>query len=217
MSNQLRTIVCFGDSNTFGSIPTVSRGMGHRLGPDRRWPGILRRKLNATWTVIEEGHPGRTTVHDDPIEGRHMNGLRALPIIMETHMPVDLVIVALGVNDLKYRFSVTAQDIADSIEVLVQEIARTPWGPGGAAPQVLVIAPPPIRLVDWYAEMFREGDEKSRSLGKHMAEMATRQNVLFLDASNIVETSAVDGLHLDSGAHRQLGQEIASMITEHFR
>ena len=30
--------------------------------------------LGDDWTLIEEGLPGRTTVHDDPIEGIHLNG-----------------------------------------------------------------------------------------------------------------------------------------------
>ncbi|MEM8539924.1 MAG: SGNH/GDSL hydrolase family protein [Pseudomonadota bacterium] len=216
MPSQPRTVVCFGDSNTFGSIPTVLRGMGHRLGPDRRWPGILKRKLGVTWSVIEEGHPSRTTVHDDPVEGHHLNGLRALPIVMETHMPIDIVVLSLGVNDLKYRFSLTALDVSDSVEVLVREIKQSPWGPSGAPPQLLVVAPPPMQLVGRFAETFRGGDEKSKVLGGHMAEMAERQDVLFLDAGTIVETSAVDGLHLDSGAHRELGVAIAAMIADHF-
>ena len=140
---QTRTIMCFGDSNTYGAIPTLARIGRHRFAPDRRWPGIMRRQLGNGWEVLEEGHPGRTTtVHDDPIEGLH-NGLKALPVCLETHMPLDLVILMLGTNDLKHRFSVTAADVADSIEVLVRGVHRSEAGHGGAAPAVLVVAPPP--------------------------------------------------------------------------
>ena len=83
--------MCFGDSNTYGAIPTLARVGRHRFAPDRRWPGIMRRQLGSGWEVLEEGHPGRTTVHDDPIEGLHKNGLKALPVCLETHMPLDLV------------------------------------------------------------------------------------------------------------------------------
>ena len=62
-------LLCFGDSNTHGSIPMLHRDDSRRFGPDERWPGVLRRELGAGWTVIEEGLPGRTTLHDDPIEG----------------------------------------------------------------------------------------------------------------------------------------------------
>ena len=100
---QTRTIMCFGDSNTYGAIPTLARVGRHRFAPDRRWPGIMRRQLGTGWEVLEEGHPGRTTVHDDPIEGIHKNGLKALPVCLETHMPLDLVILMLGTNDLKQQ------------------------------------------------------------------------------------------------------------------
>lgn len=78
---KVRTALCFGDSNTYGAVPTLTRGGGHRFAPDRRWPGILRRQLGSTWDVVEEGLPGRTTVREDPIEGGHKSGLRGLPTL----------------------------------------------------------------------------------------------------------------------------------------
>ena len=74
-------------------------------------------------TVIAEGLNGRTTVHDDPIDGVHKNGARFLPVVLETHAPIDLLIIKLGTNDLKMRFSVTAYDIADGAGHLV-DVAR---------------------------------------------------------------------------------------------
>ena len=158
---QTRTIMCFGDSNTYGAIPTLARVGRHRFTPDRRWPGIMRRQLGSGWEVLEEGHPGRTTVHDDPIEGIHKNGLKSLPVCLETHMPLDLVILMLGTNDLKHRFSVTANDVADSIEVLVRVVQRSEAGHAGGRPAVLIVAPPPMLEVDWFGEMFRGGAAKS--------------------------------------------------------
>src|SRR5690349_6490973 len=63
----MRTVLCYGDSNTHGQIPgglTLDR---YTLR--ERWPGVLAAELGNTWHVIEEGLSGRTTVHDDPIEG----------------------------------------------------------------------------------------------------------------------------------------------------
>ena len=77
------------------------------LARDERWAGRLARLL-PDWEVIAEGHPGRTTVHDDPVEGAHRNGLTVLPALLESHRPVDVVLVMLGTNDLKERFSVNA-------------------------------------------------------------------------------------------------------------
>lgn len=209
----IKTVMCFGDSNTYGAIPTLARTGRHRFTPDRRWPGILRKQLGgAGWDVVEEGHPGRTTVHEDPIEGLHKSGIRALPVCLETHMPLDAVVLALGTNDLKHRFSLTANDVADSIEVLIRLVQKSEAGPGGIAPKVLVVAPPPLLEIDWFGQMFLGGAEKSQRLGPLLREAAKRAGAAFLDAGAHIESSTVDGIHFDSDAHRILGTEIARAV-----
>ncbi|MEM7461801.1 MAG: hydrolase, partial [Pseudomonadota bacterium] len=91
-----------------------------RLEYERRWTGVAANLLGSGWRVVEEGLPGRTTVHDDPIEGRHKNGLSALPMVLESHRPIDMLVIMLGTNDLKTRFSLTAGDIACSEGKLVE-------------------------------------------------------------------------------------------------
>lgn len=209
---QAKTVMCFGDSNTYGAIPTLARTGRHRFAPDRRWPGVMRKALGAGWEVIEEGHPGRTTVHEDPIEGPHKSGIKALPVLLETHMPLDAIVLALGTNDLKHRFSLTPNDVADSIEVLVRLIQRSEAGDGGAAPKVLVVAPLPLLEVDWFGQMFLGGAEKSKHLGRLFREAAKRSGVAFLDAGAVIESSTVDGIHFESDAHRVLGTGIAKAV-----
>ncbi len=208
----VRTILCYGDSNTYGAVPTLARVGRHRFTPDRRWPGVVRKLLGPDWQVVEEGQPSRTTLRDDPVEGRHKNGLRGLPIALESHMPIDLVLLMLGTNDLKQRFAASPSDIADSVEVLAKAILASDAGPGGAAPALLIIAPPPILEVDWLAEMFLGGAAKSLQLGTRLAAVATRCRAAFLDAGAVVEASAVDGIHLDAEAHRLLGAAVARVV-----
>jgi len=193
-------------------VPTLSRGGGHRFAPDRRWPGVMRRQLGSGWEVIEEGHPSRTTVRDDPIEGGHKNGLKALPILLESHMPIDLVILMLGTNDLKHRFASTASDIADSIEILARAIQRSEAGPAGAEPALIIVSPAPMQEVDRFAEMFLGGAVKSRQLSSFIRDVAKRTGATFVDAGTLVESSSIDGIHLDSDAHRILGLELARVV-----
>ena len=98
-------VLCYGDSNTWGYIPVT----GGRYAPTVRWTGVMAEQLGPQFSAIEEGQSGRTTVWDDPLEG-DKNGLRYLPACLESHMPLDLVILMLGTNDLKARFSLTALD-----------------------------------------------------------------------------------------------------------
>ena len=67
-----RTVLCYGDSNTYGYVPET----GTRYPVNVRYPGRLQMLLGNDYNVIEEGCNGRTTIHDDPVEG-WKNGWRS--------------------------------------------------------------------------------------------------------------------------------------------
>lgn len=208
------TVLCFGDSNTHGTKPIPAQDMIDRHGPETRWPGVAASELGAGWRLIEEGLPGRTTVHDDPIEGAHMNGLTALPMLVGSHSPLDIVVLMLGTNDLKNRFAVSATDIAASIERLVATLRVLCAAPGRTQPKVLIVAPPPILEVDWLAEKFIGGAAKSAGLGAAIRRSAERLGTAFLDAGEHIAVSPVDGLHYDEATHAVLGKVIAAAVRE---
>ena len=153
----MKRVLCYGDSNTWGYDPVTK----DRLDHDLRWTGVLRTMLGGGYTIIEEGLNGRTTVWDDPIEG-YKNGRTYLIPCLETHRPLDLVVLMLGTNDLKQRFSLSAFDIAQGASVLVREIQASVAGIGGRAPLVLLMAPPPVVTLTDFAEMFEGAESKSR-------------------------------------------------------
>ena len=99
----MKTVVCFGDSNTWGYMPS---GEG-RYPFEKRWTTIVQRELGDNYFVIPEGLNGRTTVFEDPVEG-DKSGLSHLSTILETHKPMDLIVILLGTNDLKNRFGLNA-------------------------------------------------------------------------------------------------------------
>jgi len=209
-----KTLVAYGDSNTWGAA-TQPRPDG-RYGPDERWPGVLQRHLGQDWRVIEEGLNGRTTVHADPVEGEWLNGADYLLPCLKSHAPVDLVVIALGANDLKARFAVTAADIAYSLGRLVQIATSSGTGRNGGAPAVIVVAPPPIPdyrpgFPDWRL-MFDGAPAKSRALGPLVAAVARENGARFLDAGQHITVSETDGLHLDPEAHIALAKVIAEFI-----
>jgi lysophospholipase L1-like esterase len=210
-----RTVMFFGDSNTHGTMPMPDLDFRGRYGPADRWTRRISDLLPG-WDVIEEGHPGRTLVHDDPVEGEHRNGMRVLPALLESHRPLDVVVVKLGTNDLKARFAVGAADIATSLERVVGLIRGSGCGPGGAAPGVLVIAPPPIVEVGCLAEMFAGGAAKSARLADRIGKVAGRLGFPWLDAAALVRVSPLDGIHYDPPANETLAKGIAAAIQAHF-
>lgn len=204
-----KTILCYGDSNTWGRNPaTKSRYARHE-----RWPGVLRQELGEEYLVIEEGLNGRTTVWDDPIES-YRNGKEYLIPCLETHKPIDLVIIMLGTNDLKMRFGVPACDIAAGAGVLVDIVAKSETGPGDSPPPVLLIAPPPIAKLSEFAEMFEGGTAKSQALSRHFRLVAEEHGCALLDASEVITSSDVDGIHLDLGEHHKLGEAVAARVRQ---
>jgi lysophospholipase L1-like esterase len=208
----MTTILCFGDSNTHGSVPMLHRDDIRRFGPEERWPGVLRRELGAGWTIIEEGLPGRTTLHEDPIEGAHKEGLRYLHACLESHRPIDIMTLMLGTNDLKSRFAVQPLDIAESVGILLDTVARSGAGPDNAAPRVLLMAPPPLARLSSLADMFHGGTDKSQRLGAAYRPQAEKYGAAFLDAGTVIRTSDIDGVHFEAGEHAKLGKAVANAI-----
>lgn len=210
-----RTLLCYGDSNTHGTMPMPDLGFSGRFSREDRWTGRLQRLL-PDWEVIAEGHPGRTVVHDDPVEGEHRNGLTILPAILESHRPIDVVLLMLGTNDLKERFSVNAMDIAQSLDRMVRAIRGSLCGPKGTAPGVLLVAPPPIIEVGCLAEMFAGGAAKSHALAPRLAEVAARAGVPFVDAGKVVKVSPIDGIHYDAEANPVLARTFADAMQQYY-
>jgi len=206
------SVLAYGDSNTWGAVPQPYRGAGGRFGVTERWPRIMQAALGAGVTVFEEGLNGRTTCVDDPIEGEIRNGERYLPVSLITHMPLDLVIIMLGTNDLKARLSMTAGDIADGAGKLADLVRRSTAGPEGLAPEVLLVSPAPLAKLTWLTEMFEGGSAKSQKLAAEYARVVKAYGVHFFDAGSVINSSDDDGIHLDADAHKTLGLALAGEV-----
>lgn len=212
----MKSIVCFGDSNTWGYDPRT----GLRFPFALRWTGILQRYLGGTYQVIEEGLCGRTTVWNDPIDQK-MSGLDYLLPCLESHSPLDMVIIMLGTNDLKKRFSLTADDITSSVSTLVRTIRDSQFQShlSMSLPKVLVLCPPSIREVGRFAEIFEGGQVKSEQLADKFTTItrafrAEAGEVTVADAGSAVTVSPVDGVHLDEGEHMKLAEFISKIVLQ---
>jgi lysophospholipase L1-like esterase len=206
-----KAILCYGDSNTFGWA-TVERA-DSRYSYEERWPGILQGALGSRWRVIEEGLSGRTTVRDDPVEGQCRNGKTYLLPCLLSHLPLDVIVIMLGTNDLKARFNLSAWDVAEGLGTLIDVINSATVGANGTEPEILIIAPPPIlRTLPMHAELFEGAFDKSAQLATRYAAIAKRYGVHFLDAGSVAKSSTADGFHLDPDAHRAVGQAVADRV-----
>ena len=208
-------IVCLGDSNTHGFCPDPSdcEDRGIRFNERERWPKLLQSALGEDCLVIEEGLSGRTTCFDDPLE-EGLNAMDYLYPCLKSHQSVDLLIIMLGTNDCKDRFSASAACIALGMARLVKKaMACECWGEKG--PNILVVAPPPIAegmLQSYVAPtMGSLCVEKSRQLAHYYREQCDLLGCHFLDAREC-RFNTVDYMHLTRQGHAQLAQLLADRV-----
>ena len=208
MSSQ--TILCFGDSNTWGYIPGKDC---ERYAPDTRWPGVLQAGLGDEYRVVEEGQNGRMTAWDDPLAlNISRNGLKQLPVILESQKPIDLVIVMLGTNDLKSYMNHSASDIALGAIAVVDLILASNAGPDKQAPGVLLICPAAVSERDSFGPVLEGAAEKSQAMSAAYAALAEERGVAFLDAGIYVTCPEPDGIHLDEDGHAALGMAVTVKV-----
>jgi lysophospholipase L1-like esterase len=173
----------------------------------------MRESLGANWLVVEEGLSGRTTVRDDPIEGAHKNGRTYLRPCLQSHAPLDLVIVMLGTNDFKVRFSVPASEVAMGVGVLIYDIRELSMRRDGSQSEIMVVSPPPMLpdLKEWES-VFSGAQEKSHRLALELERLADSLECHFFDAASVCTFDAADGFHLGLEGHRALGQALAQEV-----
>lgn len=204
-------LLCFGDSNTHGTPPIVTRGEYRRFGPEARWPRVAAGLLPG-WEVAEEGLPGRTAQFPDPLMGPHMDGRLGLRIALESHGPLDAMTLMLGTNDVKTRFGASpgmvAAGIAGLLDIALGQEMQDRHGGFG----VLLVCPPPVLEQGPIAAEFFGAREVSLALPPLYRRLAEMRGIGFLDAGEVIEVSPVDGIHYEEEAHRRLGAAVAEAV-----
>ena len=199
----MKQILCFGDSNTWGLIPATRK----RYPWGVRWTSILQEKTKKDDVrIIEEGLCGRTTVLEDELRtGR--KGTAVLPMILESHSPLDEVIIMLGTNDCKRAYNASAEVIGKGAELLISQVKAI-------QPQSKILLVSTIDLGDevWKSEFDPEFSKESVAVSKQLKnvyeKVAEKENVYFLAASDFAKSSKKDMEHLSPEGHAALAEAI---------
>jgi len=206
----MRTVLCFGDSNTWGFDPETEE----RFARDVRWPGQLQAALGDEWHVVEEGLNGRTATLDSPVAfGR--NGLRYLQPCLDSHAPLDAVLIALGTNDLAERYGLTPTDVARAVALLASVVVKSDAGPRGGPPLPILVCPPRVGDTAW-EEDWAGMPAKSALLPDRFRTVADECGFELIDLGEVTRFSDLDGIHLDAAGHAAVARHIEQALRRLF-
>ncbi len=204
----MKTILCYGDSLTWGYNPEN----GARYDYNSTWPGVMANELGPEYRVITEALVGRTTCYDMPYTP-FRNGEQCLPMILESHAPLNLVIIMLGINDLINSLGKTAEESAWGLIGYAREVFTPLFG--GSPPKMLIVSPPAIGKLSEFNKIAFEGkQEESKKLAGLQKTVAETALSAYLDSNEFVKASDVDGVHLLPKELKILGEAIAKKVIE---
>lgn len=206
----MKTVLAYGDSLTWGYDPV---NLGRHDYADR-WTSVLQKALGHGARVIAEGLNGRTTAYDDYLADCDRNGVRLLPSILDTHKPLDLVIIMLGTNDMKPAVAGHAVDAMSGIKRLVSLIRHHDWGFDFDGPEILIVAPPPIceTANELFGAVFKGAIPEAAMLASLYRDLADDLGCGFFDAGSVAETSPLDGIHLDAENTGAIGRGLEPVV-----
>ena len=207
-------IMCYGDSNTWGYIS----GSDHqRYGIDERWTSILSELLGSNYEIIEEGLNSRTLTSNDTRPGKEgKNGYEYLIPCLDTHDPIDLVILMLGTNELKATYNKSAKEIGEMCEqYFVKTILNRKSQCQNTYPKLLIVTPPVVNEEVEYCKANNKyvgATKKSIELNNIYKTLAEKYNCYFL--SNQGLETGVDGVHMTKESHRDLANKLKIEINK---
>lgn len=201
----MKSVLCFGDSLTWGSRPD---GGGRHSYADR-WPNVLRAGLDDV-EVIADGLRGRTTAMDQHASPGNMNGAALLPSLLHSNAPLDLVLIALGANDVYWGYPL--QRALRGIEHLAELTRLHPMRvPGGVPPRLLWVLPQPLVACDdpHVTPALIEKSYQFIDLAKKRADQIA---LPYFESGTVAQSSPLDGIHMDAQNTRALGEALIPVV-----
>lgn len=184
-------VLCFGDSNTYGFDPRSY--FGGRYSAESRWVDLLAQKTG--WEVRNAGENGREIP-------RRPHELQRFEQLLSTNLPLDLLLVMLGTNDLLQGADAAA--VAARMEAFLTQI---PFH----RESMLLVAPPPMKPGAWVTEARLLHD--SAELAEQYQTLAKRIGVRCADAGCWNIELTFDGVHFSEGGHKAFAEGIYPILS----
>lgn len=204
----MKTILCFGDSNTYGFIPQS----GLRYDKNTRWTGVLQSLSKDDFKIIEGGCNNRTAFIDNPA-GIDQTGYKILPEYLK-NQNIDIIILAIGINDLQLFFKPSLEEFEQGMEKLINIAENLSQNS-----KIILVCPPILDLNGINNGIFsfqfdKTSVEKSFKLPQIYKSLAKKHNCDFVDLNEIVKVSPLDGLHFSPESHKKIAEYLYKHLTQ---
>lgn len=193
----MKKVLCYGDSNTWGQAE-----FNGRIADEKQWPNILQAGL-PDYKVVQEGLGGRIAGDYDS-NRPYRNGKTAYEVVFRSANPIDIVIIALGTNDLKLGYNRTAEQIVDDLLWYAQESNRLSDKFGRTHPRMIYLLPANFVVSDYY-----NGNEELR---QKVIVLMKQKPYEYIELNGLEMTK--DGVHYSYEAHEQVAQLVKDKIME---
>lgn len=206
-----KRVLVYGDSLPWGLIPGSTTF--ERFPSDIRWPGVLQNILGNDFDVLEECLCARTLDSDDPrpgFEGR--NGSSHIAAVLDSHDPIDIIILSLGLNEIKSIYNWSSVEVAEKTKGLIQLIKNRKPNLHETNPRIILCTQPEINEeTEYWGDLWIGSNKKSIALAEEFRKLAEELNVEVLDVNKLVKTGK-DGVHLDEHAHKVIAEGLVGLL-----
>lgn len=198
----MKKVLCFGDSNTYGFVPEKCT----RYDKNTRWTGVLQALCGSDFSIIEGGCNNRTAFVDNPA-GTEQTGYKILPEYL-TKDYFDIVVLAIGINDLQLFFRPTLEEFEQGIEKLIK--ITKDLSPNA---KIILVCPSKLDLAGIKSGVFNfQFDEISVEKSYHLPQiykkLAEKHACKLVDLNEIVKVSPLDGLHFSAESHKTIAENL---------
>ena len=203
----MKKILCYGDSNTFGLIAEILE----RYEVNERWSGVLSELLKDDYTVIEEGLSDRNGFLKNQ-KGYEYNSQEHLPVYLNKTPNINIIILAVGTNDLQFTYDFNAEILEAGLLNLINIVKKY-------NKETKIIIVPPVKLdkyvaLGYFNYQFNEiSIERSNVTFDLYKKIADENNCYYFDFNQIARPSEKDGLHYTIPTHKLIAQKLAEFIT----
>jgi len=118
----------------------------------------------------------------------------------------------LGTNDVKARFTSTAEAVVGGIAGLLDIAQHRVMQERHGGFKILLVCPTPVVEVGPIKDEFYGGAARSRALPPLYQALAAARGIEYLDAGPVISVSPLDGVHFDEAAHAKLAEAVAAKL-----